>query len=107
MPIADAECAELEVARHENGRGATRLRAAQRGAAPGADPELPGGIVSPTVRGAISGEAAGEDISRADAHEGEPAGHGDRRPAVCRRPVAEPAVRVVSPPIGGNVPLLN
>src|SRR3989442_355902 len=28
MPIADAECAELEVARHENGRGATRLRAA-------------------------------------------------------------------------------
>src|SRR2546422_5355774 len=30
MPIADAECAELEVARHENGRGATRLRAAQR-----------------------------------------------------------------------------
>src|SRR5207245_9926224 len=81
VPVADAECAELEAARYENGRGATRLRAAQRGAAPGADPELPGGIVSPAVRGAIRGQAAGQNTARADAHEGEPAGHGDRGPA--------------------------
>src|SRR5438034_6344483 len=91
VPVADAECAELEAARYENGRGATRLRAAQLGAAPGADPELPRGTVAPAVRGASSCEATGENISSADAHEGAPAAHGDRCPAVCRRPVAERA----------------